>query len=345
MGKRPEHSHFWSNADHKSRGVCQVAWREDSKLPAVGWKISNPDKGFHSRELAAKKNRLTPNPMKWLHGKKSYHCFSRTTPLKTFSMPTIQVYFPACCQTKPWNSKMLTVMAAIKNKDRLTAMTCSNMDSSDKLPLLVIGKAANPRCFKNVKSLPVQYHANKKAWMTSEIFIAWVKELDKKMMKKNRKIVLVVNNCSAQPQIPGLQSVELVFLLLNTMSNTQLMDQGIIQNLKVHYRKRVLLRYIADTDQSKVPHISILDAIHMLSQAWNCMTPQTITNCFRHAGFSTDKAAATSNDDEDFDVEDDIPLSRLREHGLTPEVLTELSLSLDFENTALPLKSWLNSPD
>ena len=85
------------------------------------------------------------------------------------------------------------------------------------------------------------------------------------------------------------------------------MDQGIIQNLKVHYRKRVLLRYIADIDQSKAPHISVLDAIH----AWNCVTPQTITNCFRHAGFSTDNVEATSNDDEDFDVEDDIPLSRL----------------------------------
>ena len=63
----------------------------------------------------------------------------------------------------------------------------------------------------------------------------------------------------------------------------------------------------------------------MLSQAWNCVTPQTITNCFRHAGFSTEKAAPTSNDDEDFDVEDDIPLSRLREHSLTLHVLTEFT--------------------
>nr|XP_022300624.1 tigger transposable element-derived protein 4-like [Crassostrea virginica] len=169
------------------------------------------------------------------------------------------------------------------------------MDGSDKLPFLVIGKASNPRC----KSLPVQYYAHKKAWMTSEIFISW---------------------------IPGLLFVvKLVFLPPNTTSQTQPMDQGIIQNLKVHYRKRVLLRYITDIDQSKAPHVSILDAIHMLSQAWNCVTPQTINNCYRHDGFSTDNAAATLNDDEDFDVEDDIPLSRLREHALTPEVLTEFT--------------------
>ena len=53
-----------------------------------------------------------------------------------------------------------------KNKERLTDITCSNMDGRDKLPILVIGKAVNPRCFKNVKSLPVQYNANMKAWMT-----------------------------------------------------------------------------------------------------------------------------------------------------------------------------------
>lgn len=33
-----------------------------------------------------------------------------------------------------------------KNKERLTAMVCANMDGTEKLPLLIIGKSANPRC-------------------------------------------------------------------------------------------------------------------------------------------------------------------------------------------------------
>ena len=41
------------------------------------------------------------------------------------------------------------------------------MNGSKKLPLLLIGKSANPRCFKNVKNNPIEYLANKKAWMTS----------------------------------------------------------------------------------------------------------------------------------------------------------------------------------
>jgi hypothetical protein len=46
------------------------------------------------------------------------------------------------------------------SKDRLTTMVCANMSGSDKLPILVIGKSKNPRCFKNVKS----YQQN--SWLT-----------------------------------------------------------------------------------------------------------------------------------------------------------------------------------
>lgn len=52
------------------------------------------------------------------------------------------------------------------------------MDGSEKLPLLAIGKFAKPRCFKGVNSLPVDYKANKKAWMVSEICTEWLKKLD-----------------------------------------------------------------------------------------------------------------------------------------------------------------------
>ncbi|XP_052699761.1 tigger transposable element-derived protein 4-like [Crassostrea angulata] len=136
-----------------------------------------------------------------------------------------------------------------KNKERITAMVCANMSGTDKVPLLVIGRASNPRCFKHVKSLSVEYYSNKKAWMTSEIFTEWVKKLEKKMLRKKRKIALIVDKCPAHPKIAGLKAVELVFLPPNTTSKTQPMDQGIIQNLKVHYRKRVLLKFIKAIDR------------------------------------------------------------------------------------------------
>ena len=42
--------------------------------------------------------------------------------------------------------------------------------TGEKLPLLVIGKAKNPRCLEHLKILPLDYDFNRKAWMTSAIF-------------------------------------------------------------------------------------------------------------------------------------------------------------------------------
>lgn len=100
------------------------------------------------------------------------------------------------------------------------------------------------------------------------------------------------------------------------------MDQGIIQNLKVHYRKRVLLKFIKAIDRGETPNINVLDALHLLSQAWNCVTSSTVSNCFRHAGFTqSDPVPPAAEEDDDFDIEDSIPLARLREHGLNPDII------------------------
>jgi hypothetical protein len=111
-------------------------------------------------------------------------------------------------------------------------MACANMDGSEKLRLLVIGKFKNPRCFKGVKSLPVTYKANKRAWMTSEIFITWVRSVDQLMTKRKRKILLFIDNCPAHPKIDDLKSVKLEFFPPNTTSILQPMDQGVIRCLK-----------------------------------------------------------------------------------------------------------------
>ena len=65
-------------------------------------------------------------------------------------------------------------------KNRLTVVVCANMSGTVKIPLYFIGKAKNPRCFKNVKTLPTQYDANKKAWITSDPFTNWLRSLDRK---------------------------------------------------------------------------------------------------------------------------------------------------------------------
>jgi hypothetical protein len=70
------------------------------------------------------------------------------------------------------------------SKERVTIMTCANNAGTHKLPLLLIGKSKKPRCFKNIKSLPVTYTAQKNAWIDSKLFFNWFENDFIKNVKK-----------------------------------------------------------------------------------------------------------------------------------------------------------------
>jgi hypothetical protein len=63
------------------------------------------------------------------------------------------------------------------SKQRVTCLVCASM-AGEKVPLLVIRKYANPRVFKSTNRLPVEYRANRKAWMTSTSFDEWLLKFD-----------------------------------------------------------------------------------------------------------------------------------------------------------------------
>lgn len=172
-----------------------------------------------------------------------------------------------------------------KSKKRVTVLLCANADGSDKLTPLVIGKSRRPRCFNNISTLPLQYEANAKSWMTASLFEKWLKAWDKRLGTCNRQVVLVLDNCPSHPKDIVLKNIELLFLPPQTTARTQPMDQGIIQNAKVHYRRLLLRRRIAAIDDGNEFHFSLLDSVHCLSQAWKSVTPITVANCFKKAGF------------------------------------------------------------
>lgn len=63
-------------------------------------------------------------------------------------------------------------------KQRITIMVCASA-SGIRVPLLAIGTAKKPRCFENfnMSALPVNYYAQKSAWMTQNIFTVWFKKV------------------------------------------------------------------------------------------------------------------------------------------------------------------------
>ena len=185
------------------------------------------------------------------------------------------------------------------SKVRLTGLAAGDA-TGEKLPLFVIGNYAKPRCFSGVKSLPCRYRSQKKSWMDGDLFTEWVKELDRKYAAQGRKIALIVDNCPAHPKVDGLKAIELIFLPPNTTSKTQPMDQGVIRSLKVFYRHSIIKRYITSIDGGRSPtNVNMLEAMTLLTVAWECVSPITLVNCFRRAGMSSESQALSQSDDDD----------------------------------------------
>ena len=169
-----------------------------------------------------------------------------------------------------------------KSKDRLTVLVAANMDGSQKLPLYVIGKSKNPRCFKQTKVLPCDYDGQPCAWITGDLFVAWVKKWDRKFQEEKRKAALIVDNCRAHPHVHGLKAITIFYLPPNTTSKLQPMDQGIIQVLKVYYRKMLMRQYLLHDEKKAQYTPSLLDAMNFLRSAWNDVKKETISNCWMH---------------------------------------------------------------
>ena len=97
-------------------------------------------------------------------------------------------------------------------KEQLTVLVAANMTGSDKLPLLAIGKFAKSRSFEGIQTLPVQYEANQKALMKSDIFTSWLIKLDQNFLSAGWKVAMVIDNCPAHPNVQAqLQAIKLVF--------------------------------------------------------------------------------------------------------------------------------------
>jgi hypothetical protein len=70
----------------------------------------------------------------------------------------------------------------------------------------VNGKANQPRSFKNdsLNSLPFIWRVNNSVCMACEMFINGWRIINKMMKQQNRNILMVVDNCSAQPKVENL---------------------------------------------------------------------------------------------------------------------------------------------
>lgn len=106
------------------------------------------------------------------------------------------------------------------------------------MPLLVIGKSAKPRSFKN-KRLPCLYRNQESAWMNFELFHEYLTKRDNEFKSENRHVLLFIDNCAAHPKVYNLSNIKVIFFPPNVTSKCQPCDMGIIHSLKSHYKNKV----------------------------------------------------------------------------------------------------------
>ncbi|KFQ45410.1 Tigger transposable element-derived protein 4, partial [Nestor notabilis] len=186
------------------------------------------------------------------------------------------------------------------SKERITVVVGTNMDGSEKLPLLVIGKKKSPCFFKDVESLPVDYVGNDTAWMTSEVFEQWMHKLDDKFQAQQRRVVILVDSLPAHTEVKNLKSVKLVFFPPDP-SSCITVKQRVIRSLKVKYRHCLIKRFIDCVEGNEEFMLPLRDAVEMLYLCWREVTPDTIVKHYKEAGFKLETKANGNNTEAESD--------------------------------------------
>ena len=147
-----------------------------------------------------------------------------------------------------------TARGGKKEKERVTAVLCSNASGSCKISITIIGKAAEPYAFRNCGRLPVVYESQKKAWMDIPLFNRFIDNFKVEVRKKNpdQQILLLCDNAPAHARIDDNDGFKIVFFPPNVTSVHQPMDRGIIAAVKKRYRYKMLhaLLDVASNPQS-----------------------------------------------------------------------------------------------
>uniref|UniRef100_A0A8C4SMY0 HTH CENPB-type domain-containing protein n=1 Tax=Erpetoichthys calabaricus TaxID=27687 RepID=A0A8C4SMY0_ERPCA len=165
------------------------------------------------------------------------------------------------------------------------------------LPLMVIGKSAKPRCFKNMNmnSLPVFYRNQKKAWMDRALFKEWFdKQFVPKVKTFNKenglppRALLLIDNAPSHPEEMQLvcDDIKAIFLPPNVTSILQPMDQGVLQALKQNYRKMLLRSLLEDNEEltilDKLMKMNIKDVIYWVAEAWENTCKESLQKSWKN---------------------------------------------------------------
>jgi hypothetical protein len=155
--------------------------------PSSGWidRFKKCSSLVYSK-VCGEANSLNPEEVVAWKGTTLLHLMTKYSPKDIFSADEFGLFYNML-PDKTYTFKGASCKDIKVNNERITVLVCTNLDGTEKLPLLVNGKSKRPQCFRNTKLLPCTYFHNKTAWMTCEIFQEFLVSLDRRMASKSRK--------------------------------------------------------------------------------------------------------------------------------------------------------------
>ncbi|XP_054729226.1 jerky protein homolog-like [Anastrepha obliqua] len=158
-----------------------------------------------------------------------------------------------------------------ESKERITALLCANAAGTHKF-----------------------YKSNKRAWVTQELFLEWfnnnfvpeVREhLQRIGLEKNCKVLLLLDNCPAHPDVNAMISdnVTVKYLPPNCTSLIQPMDQGAIRSFKCQYRKFIVQKLVDSNSRHEfVKSLNIKSALWTAATSWDSVTPRVLNKVWNN---------------------------------------------------------------
>lgn len=159
----------------------------------------------------------------------------------TFSIRMSWVCFLNACQIEPSNLK--TVSTSWKSNSKII----SRLQYAWKRKTEIAGNRNIEKCtvFQRLKIVKNRINLQQKAWMTSDTFKYWIQTIDKCICIANRRIILIVDNRPAHPSKVATK-MKNVSRRISQLAKLQLMNQEFIKNLKSHYKKKILIKFVLE---------------------------------------------------------------------------------------------------
>lgn len=192
----------------------------------------------------------------------------------------------------------------------MTIMFCCNVDASEKLNPLIIGKYENYQCFKSefgskndtyheeiMNKYGIEYYSNKESFLTSTIFHKWLITWDDKLKLINRQIYIILDDCCSH-RISNIRLTNITLIYTRSQNKFLPFNWGIIDEFKTKYRQQTYQALIdlqnTITKLEKSPKkviltfqqskINMINAFKLIKKSWDSITEMSILASWKASG-------------------------------------------------------------